>query len=83
MPVGLKAVWEVKAGLTPGQELALYTKQWLYTTEDDAADRAANPNGDPAYHSILAKKRAEALDYYLQVSLPQLNNWARLDFIWL
>jgi len=37
---------------------------------------------DPAYHSRLAKTRAEALDYYLQVSLPQLNNWAVIEFVW-
>jgi hypothetical protein len=40
-----------------------------------------------ATHSPMAalggRQRALAMDYFLQVSLPQLNNWATIEFIWL
>lgn len=81
--MGLKGQWVVRAGVIPGEEIAQFTRVWLYTSQDDEEDRLANPDGkDLAYHSRLAKMRAEALDYYLQVSLPQLNNWATLEFTW-
>lgn len=79
----LKGAWEVKAGLVPMQPMEHFTKRFLFTSEDDEFDRKANPNGaNVAYHSKLAKLRAEAMDYFLQVSLPQLNNWATITFIW-
>jgi len=82
--VGLKAQWIVRAGVIPGQPLAEFTRVWDYTSEDNDADDKANPDGrNPAYHSRLAKMRAEALDYYLQVSLPRLNNWAAIEFLWM
>lgn len=81
--VALKGQWTVRAGVIPGQALENFTRVWRYTSQHDEKDRAANPNRDPAYHSIFAKLRAEAMDYYLQVSLPQLNNWAAIEFIWL
>lgn len=79
----LKAMWTVSAGVIPGKALPEFERSYSYTSEDDAADKAANSDKNPAYHSIFAKRRAEAIDYYLQVSLPQLNNWATIEFIWL
>lgn len=83
MPQALKAAWEVRAGVLPGIPIPEFTKQFIYTSDDNEADNAANPGGkDPSYHSKLAKVRAEAMDYYLQVSLPNLNNWATITFLW-
>jgi hypothetical protein len=78
----LKAVWTVRAGVISGEEMEKYTKRWHYTSEERAKDDAgANPY-DLAYHSTFAKLRAEAVDYYIQVSLPNALNWAELTFIW-
>jgi len=83
MPAALKAQWTVHAGVIPGQSLPLFTRTWQYTSMEDDLDRHDNPDGNPAFHSRLSKMRAEVMDYYLQVSLPQLNNWATIEFIWL
>ena len=80
--IAAKGCWIVTAGILPTQPLPQFTRKWIYTSEHDQQDRDNNPNHDPAYHSIFAKMRAEAMDYYLQVSLPQLNNWADMKFIW-
>jgi hypothetical protein len=81
--MGLKGAWEVRAGIIPGTPMEQFSKRFFYTSADKDADEKANPEGkDLAYHSILAKRRAEAMDYFLQVSLPQLNNWAEITFIW-
>ena len=76
----LKASWEVRAGVISGDPRADYTRHWRYTSEDYAEDEAHRDNA--TYHSIFAKLRAEALDYYVQVSMPNLNNWAEISFLW-
>jgi hypothetical protein len=78
----LKASWTVNAGVLPGIGLSTFHKRWEFTSQDDEQDQQNNSLGDPAYHSLFAKMRAEAMDYYLQVSLPHLNNWATLEFVW-
>ena len=85
----LKASWEVRAGIIPGQAMPEFTKQWHYTSADGAKDEedgkarhARSQSEGLAYHSLFAKMRSEATDYHLQVSNPQMLNWAELTFIW-
>jgi hypothetical protein len=78
----LKAAWEVRGGLIPDSPMPEYTKQFLYTSADMEYDQTTNAALSPAYHSKLAKVRAEAIDYYLQVSNPSMLNWAEITFIW-
>lgn len=78
--VCLKAAWEVRAGLIPGQPMPEYTKRFLHTSEDCEEDgRHAK---EFAYHPIFMKRMAEAASYHQQVSNPQALNWAELTFIW-
>ncbi len=77
------ASWTIRAGVIPGKPMKEFSRQYFYTGEMNEQDRANNPNGDPHYHSLLCKMRAEAMDYYLQVSNPQILNWAEIVFIWL
>lgn len=79
MPQALKASWEVHAGVIPGQRRAEYSKYWEYLSSDAEEDRQIE---DPSVHAKFSKLRAEAMDYYLQVSLPALNNWATITFVW-
>ena len=82
--MGLKASWTIRAGVIPGQSMPEFFRQYFYTSEMDQQDTANNPRGsNPGYHSLLAKMRAEAMDYYVQVSMPQMNNWAEIVFLWL
>ena len=78
--VRAKGAWRVRAGVIPGEPLDEFTKEWFYTNEDREKDQAVNKL--PNSHAIFSKLRAEAMDYYLQVSMPHLNNWAELTFIW-
>ena len=80
MPLALKASWTVRAGVIPGEPSPEFTKSWKYTSEDKAKDDAIKR---PQEHAIFSKMRAEALDYYLQVSMPQLHNWAEIVFLWM
>ena len=80
MPIALKATWEVRAGIIPGEVIPEFTRRFVYTSEDAEKDR--NTERDPAFHATFSKVRAEAMDYFLQVSLPQVNNWATITFIW-
>lgn len=76
----LKAAWEVRAGLIPGQAMPEYTKRFLYTSEDYEEDgRHAK---EFAYHPIFMKRMAEASSYHHQISNPQTLNWAELTFLW-
>jgi hypothetical protein len=79
MPFALKARWEVNAGVVPGIGIAKFTKRYEYTSDDHEKDSLIK---EPQDVSIFAKLRAEAMDYYLQISLPQINNWATIRFTW-
>jgi hypothetical protein len=81
MPLALKASWEVTAGVLPGVADTKLTKRYEYTSADYEADTAPH-SGELSFHSKFARVRAEALDYYIQVSMPNLNNWANVRFTW-
>jgi hypothetical protein len=76
----LKASWEVRAGLIPGQPRPEFTRRFHYTSEDRAEDE--KHGSEMSYHADFAKMRAVALDYFMQVSMPALNNWAEITFLW-
>lgn len=70
-------MWTVKAGIIPGEERLEYTKVWEYTAIEYDKDRDDEP-----YDHVFNRKRAEAMDYYLQVSQPTVTSWAELKFMW-
>lgn len=76
----LRAYWAVSAGVIPDVPVQSYYKRWEYTDVDKEADDRIK---EPWEVAIFAKKRAEAMDYYLQISLPNLVNWAKLEFMWM
>lgn len=80
MPLALKACWTVQAGIVPKEPMAKYTKSWQYTS--DLHDRDAQIS-DPAIQAEFSKMRAQAMDYFLQVSQPNLTNWATITFLWM
>jgi hypothetical protein len=77
----LKARWDVQAGVVPGFAREDLTRRWYYSSAECEEDENGGARS-PAYHSIFAKRRAEAMDYYLIVSMPQRNNWATITFVW-
>jgi hypothetical protein len=76
----LKAAWEVRAGLIPGQPMPEYTKCFVYTSANYEEDgRHAE---EFAYQPIFMKRLAEASSYHEQMSNPKVLNWAELTFLW-
>lgn len=78
--VRLKGAWQVVAGVLPGTAMPEYTKTFAYTSNDREADECHS--GLANYQPIYCKVRAEALDYYAQMCMPHLNNWAKIEYIW-
>lgn len=81
MPQALKATWTVRAGVIPGKPIDEFTRTWHYTSQDHEEDQKHGQ--EPFHHARFSKMRAEALDYCCQVSMPSVNNWAELTFLWL
>lgn len=80
MPEALKAAWEIRAGIIPGQATPEYTRKFFYTSSDYEEDgKHAQEFG---YQPIFMKQAACAASYHQQMSSPQVNNWAELTFIW-
>jgi hypothetical protein len=80
MPPALKGAWVIHAGVVPGKADPRFTKRYEYTSKDAAADDAHR--SDAEYQSIFAMRRVVALDYFAQVSMPHINNWASIQFTW-
>lgn len=70
----------MRAGIIPLEPKVEYTKRWEYTSQQHQQDQAHR--SDMTYQATFSKLRAEAIDYYVQVSLPHMNNWAELFFVW-
>lgn len=80
MHEALAGAWEVRAGVIPSQPIPEFTQQWFYLASDREIDNQTSSK--PWAHARFSKIRAEAMDYFTQVSMPHLNNWAEITFIW-
>ena len=76
----LKAAWEVRAGIIPGQPIPELTKQFFYTSRDHEED--GEHAKELGYQPLFMKQMACANSYHMQMSDPRINNWAELTFIW-
>jgi hypothetical protein len=74
-----KALFEVRAGVIPGEAMAEYTKQWGYTSDDYERDKDT-PRDQP---TIFSKRLEEVHVYAMGLSNPFYVNWVRVDWIWL
>jgi len=70
----LKAAWEVRAGLIPGQDMAEYSEAWLYTSADWQSD---GERRGPLYHDKAAKAHA----YAMKLEAGGLNH-VRVEYLW-
>lgn len=81
---GLKAMWTVRVGMYPGEVEMLKerSKQWLYTSDDYAADCGMPDTPDAGANSIFQRYRREATEYWTSLNDPRQLNWAELSFVW-
>jgi hypothetical protein len=76
--IPLKAVWEVQAGILPGEPMPEYTKRFYYTSGDNAADQELPEQGTNRF----TEKMLEAHKYAQEITDPSRVNWVRIDFVW-
>lgn len=93
MPIALKAAFEVRCGVIPGQPMPEHTRRFFYTSEDYEADAKLPPmpeghvidlNGplDQPHMSTFTRRHIEAMRYYSSLVHPSFVNWADLTWIW-
>lgn len=81
MPLALKAAWEVRAGIIPGQPMEEFSKAWHYTSQDYEADCAMPV--DTAEQSRFQRMAAEARAYADGLVDPRRLNWVTCTWMWL
>jgi hypothetical protein len=79
MPVAVKALIQVQAGVISGEPIAAFTKHWQYDASDYELD-CKTPQDLP---TIFSLRLAEAHDYAMGLSNPKHVNWVRIDWMWL
>ena len=86
--MGLKLVIEVSVGIVPGIPLSDLCRRWHVQSVD--FEEAAKLAGDQSEHGkavarlgLVARISAEAATYAATMMRPDLNNWVKLDWIWL
>lgn len=88
MPIALKAAWQVRGGLIPGENRQPeLTRRWLYTSSDYVADCEETKGETPGPHpekppTRFETCRKEATEYFATLNDPRQHNWAELSFIW-
>jgi hypothetical protein len=73
-----KALFEVTAGVIPGQPMGEYRKGWSYDSDEFEQDRQTAQDQP----TIFSKRMQEAHDYAMGLSNPAYLNWVRVDWIW-
>lgn len=88
--LALKATWTVFGGIIPGDRKMQpeLSRQWIYTSEDYAADCQATIGETPGPHpekppTIFMQRRQEAMNYWSGLNDPARHNWAELTFTWM
>lgn len=78
MPVSLKASWEVRAGIIPGQAQPEHTRQFHLTSEE------WHESKDGLRLMLLRSAEANAYAQYLMAQCSQGRevNWTETTFIW-
>ncbi len=82
----LKAQWVVTASVIPGEPDRSLTRVWHYTGFDHLADlEYQRTHGETAgmAGTRFAKMRAEARDYAESLQEPSMQNWVKLDWMWM
>ena len=73
-----KAIFEVTAGVIPGQVVAEYGKRWSYDSDEYERD-SGTPQDQP---TIFSKRLDEVHEYAKGLANPALVNWVRVDWLW-
>jgi hypothetical protein len=73
-----KALFQVSAGVVPGEPIAEYGKRWSYDADEFEQDRET-PEDQP---TIFSKRLQEAHHYAMGLSNPAYVNWVRVDWLW-
>jgi hypothetical protein len=84
----LKLIIEVSVGVVPGVPLSDLCRRWHVTDSnfEDAAKLAGeqSENGKAiARLELIARVSAEAAAYATSMMRPDLNNWVKLDWLWM
>ncbi len=77
--VAAKAIFEVEAGVIPGEPIPTLTRRWGYDSQDYEHDQRIAPDQP----TIFSQRLQEAHDYAMGLSNPKYTNWVRVDWIWI
>lgn len=70
-----KVIIEVQAGLIPGKADPEMTRRWAITSEEwETAGKE--------WPAMLAERVGQAQGYAALLAQPQINNWVRLDWVY-
>jgi hypothetical protein len=76
--VTTKAVWEVHAGLIPGQPMKEFFRRFIYTSADYERDQQVPPNE----MTLFTASMYAAHDYAKSLTDPRRVNWVYINWIW-
>lgn len=79
MPVALKAVIIVSAGVVPNEAMLEHGRRWDYTSVDYEADRSVPVNEPTRFSKMLD----EAHRYAMSCSNPAYLNWVNVEWLWI
>lgn len=71
-PRALQCVWEVTAGIIPGEAIDEYTRRWPVAEEP----------GTKAFHEAFLASQGTAMNYALSIQDPRMMNWVRMEWVW-
>lgn len=75
----LKGLWEVRAGITPGESDEKLTRQFAYSKADYEADCKAGINDQ----TVFARQRETAYGYARFLMIPTQYSWVEIKWTWL
>jgi hypothetical protein len=74
-----KAIFQVNAGIIPGQPMAEHARRWSYNSDEYEQDQMTAQDQP----TIFSKRLEEAHDYAKGLSNPAYLNWVTVDWLWM
>jgi hypothetical protein len=74
-----KAIWNVTAGVIPGDPVEQYCKSWEYTSREHEIDQMKGPEEMTRFQEIVY----DVLTYAVGLTDPSYVNWVTTSFTWI
>ena len=79
--IAMKCLWEVRAGMIPGEPMQEFTRRWSHTLAE--LNAPPGPGETTAFTKTMFEVYAYASELQSLSASGRVPNWVTMEYIWL